>query len=103
VTSFGAFEIGGGRSAVASGERLVLGIRPSDIRVAETDAIETRVQLVEPQGDVTVISLSSEDATLRLILPEQKASGYVPGDIVRVALDRDKVHLFRRHDGAAIR
>jgi multiple sugar transport system ATP-binding protein len=103
VTPLGAFEIGNRASAVASGERLVLGIRPSDIRVADRDAIETRVQLVEPQGDVTVISLASGEAILRLILPEQKASGYTPGDLVRVALDRDKVHLFRRHDGSAIR
>ena len=103
MTSLGAFEIGGAGIAVASGEQLVLGIRPSDIRVADTDAIETRVQLVEPQGDVTVVSLVSGDASLRLLLPEQKASGYAPGDLVRVALDREKVHLFRREDGAAVR
>ncbi len=102
VTSMGAFEIGNRASAVGSGERLVLGIRPSDIRLADTDAIEARVRLVEPQGDVTVISLASGDATLRLLLPEQKASTYAPGDLIRVALDRDKVHLFRR-DGSAVR
>ena len=102
VTSLGAFDIGGRGSAVASGERFVLGIRPSDIRVADTDAIEARVGLVEPQGDVTVISLASGDATLRLLLPEQKASTYAPGDVIHVALDRDRVHLFRR-DGSAVR
>jgi multiple sugar transport system ATP-binding protein len=102
VTALGSFPIAGGR-AVDPGERLVVGIRPSDIRLAGTDAIETRVQLIEPQGDVTVISLAAGEATLRLLLPEQRASGYAPGDVVRVALDPSKLHLFRRHDGLAIR
>ena len=102
TTPLGSFEIGRG-SAVASGERLVLGIRPSDIRLAGTDAIEARVHLVEPQGDVTVVSLASGEVSLRLLLPEQQASGYAPGKLVHVTLDRDKLHLFRRDDGSAVR
>ena len=102
ATSLGAFEIADART-VTPGERLVVGIRPSDIRLADKDSIETRVQLVEPQGDVTVISLSAGETTVRLLLSEQRASSYAPGDIARIAFDRSKMHIFRREGGFAIR
>jgi len=37
------------------------------------------------------------------LLSEQRASGYAPGDVVRIALDQSKVHVFRHQDGFAIR
>ena len=37
--------------------------------------------------------------TLRMVLPEQSASGMKPGDEVPIAIDLNKIHIFRAASG----
>jgi multiple sugar transport system ATP-binding protein len=89
----------------SSGERALLGIRPSDLRAARAGeaAVAARVHLVEPLGDVTIVSLESANHILRLVLSEQQAASLKPGDPFSVAIDPEKIHVFRAHDGHAMR
>jgi multiple sugar transport system ATP-binding protein len=83
------------------GEAAVIGIRPSDLRIAASGerALQTRVHLVEPLGDITVVSVETGGETLRMVLPEQAAAGMKPGDAVPVAFDTSKIHIFRAANG----
>jgi multiple sugar transport system ATP-binding protein len=88
-----------------SGNAALLGIRPSDLRVSRPGeaGIAARVHLVEPLGDVTIVSLESANQILRLVLSEQQAASLKPGDPFTVAIDPGKIHVFRAHDGQAMR
>jgi multiple sugar transport system ATP-binding protein len=87
-----------------AGEAALIGIRPNDLRIAgQGDAsIRSTVHLLEPLGDVTVVSVESGGETLRLVLPEASASSMKPGDAVPVAIDTNKIHIFRAASGQAM-
>ncbi len=88
----------------ASGEKAIMGIRPSDITLAGKagGAIASRIHLLEPLGDVTVVSVESGGETLRIVLPESKAQGLKPGDKTNITFDKNKIHIFRASSGQAI-
>ena len=67
--------------------------------VAGEAAVHSRVHLIEPLGDVTVVSVEAGGETLRMVLPEQSASGMKPGDEVPIAIDLNKIHIFRAASG----
>jgi multiple sugar transport system ATP-binding protein len=90
-----------GSSKLTAGDKLVLGIRPSDLRVS-AQGVPSSVQLLEPLGDVTIVSLATAGPTLRIVLPEQQAAGMKVGDQVGIGIDTTKFHLFRGHDGSAL-
>jgi multiple sugar transport system ATP-binding protein len=92
-------------NAASGGERAVLGIRPNDILVGAdgADAIEARIHLIEPLGDVTVVSFDARGQTLRAVLPEAQANRMRPGEAIPIAIDRAKVHVFRASNGLALR
>src|SRR5262245_10365956 len=104
-TPFGAIEIPRAAKKLSGGERLVMGVRPSDLRLSDAKAAQARpaVQLMEPLGDVTVVSLASSGQSYRIVLPEARASEIKVGDALPVALDPARIHLFRGHDGSAVR
>jgi multiple sugar transport system ATP-binding protein len=104
-TPFGAIELPRATKKLSGGERLVMGLRPSDLRLSDAKAAQARpaVQLVEPLGDVTVVSLASSGHSYRIVLPEAQASEIKVGDALPVALDPARIHLFRGHDGSAVR
>jgi multiple sugar transport system ATP-binding protein len=104
-TPFGSLEVPGARNKLSPGERLVMGIRPADLRIADAKGALARpsVQLLEPLGDVTIVSLSSSGQNYRILLPEAQASEVKVGDTLPVALDMKRIHLFRGHDGSALR
>jgi len=83
------------------GEAALVGIRPSDLRPASSgeNAVASRVHLIEPLGDVTVVSVEAGGETLRMVLPEQSATGLKPGDSVPIAIDTSKIHIFRAASG----
>jgi multiple sugar transport system ATP-binding protein len=85
----------------AGGEKAILGIRPSDIHVASPgeSAISAAVHLVEPLGDVTIVSFAASGETLRAVLPESQASRMRPGDAVPIRIDRSKILIFRASTG----
>ena len=87
-----------------AGEAALIGIRPSDLRIAgQGDAfIRSTIHLIEPLGDVTVISVDAGGETLRLVLPEASATEMKLGDAVPVAIDASKIHIFRAASGQAM-
>src|SRR5918994_1854904 len=74
---------------------------PADLRIADESSALARpsVQLIEPLGDVTVVSLSSSGQSYRILLPEAQAVDIKVGDTLPVAFDTRRIHLFRGHDG----
>jgi multiple sugar transport system ATP-binding protein len=89
---------------LAAGDSLSLGVRPSDIRLAKgaPPSSEPTVQQLEPLGDVTIVSLVSNNQPLRMVLPEAQAVSIKEGDRLPIIIDPAKVYLFRGHDGSAI-
>lgn len=87
-----------------AGEAAVVGIRPSDIRLATggEGGVAARIALLEPLGDVTVISMETGGETLRLVLPEAAASGLQPGQQATIVFDPRRLHVFRASNGQAI-
>ena len=103
-TPFGrvlAPRVAGGLTA---GEALVLGVRPSDLRLAQgaQASVTPAVQQLEPLGDVTIVSMTASGQPLRILLPESQALGMKPGDNVPIIIDPAKLHLFRGRDGTAL-
>jgi multiple sugar transport system ATP-binding protein len=60
------------------------------------------VQLLEPLGDVTVVSLVSNAHPFRMVLPEAQAVNIKEGDRLPIIIDPRKIYLFRGHNGSAI-
>ena len=87
-----------------TGEAAMLGIRPSDIRFAAKGevGIKSTVQMLEPLGDVTVISLQTGAETLRMVVPESVATSIKLGQIASLYLDHKKFHIFRASSGQAM-
>jgi len=90
-------------SGLAPHSDITLGIRPADVQPAGGEAlIESPVTLIEPLGDVTIVSIATRSSPLRILLPEAKALGVRRGDPLAVRIDGRDVHLFRPGDGTAI-
>jgi ABC-type sugar transport system ATPase subunit len=91
-------------SSADAGEAAVVGIRPSDIRfaVGGENGVAAQIAVLEPLGDVTVVSLDAGGETLRMVLPESIASGLQPGQSAPIMLDPTKFHVFRASSGQAI-
>jgi len=87
-----------------AGEAAVIGIRPSDIRFAAggENGFAARIAMLEPLGDITIVSLDAGGETLRMVLPESVASNLQPGQPAPIVLDPVKFHLFRGSSGQAI-
>ena len=92
------------RSGLSPGEAVVMGIRPSDIRLAKGEGprLDAKVKLIEPLGDLTVVSLATAGPTLRVLLSEAEAVGVRNGDALPIAISPERVHVFRAKDGAAV-
>jgi len=103
-TGFGSFDLARKVSARA-GEKVVMGIRPSDLQIAPTRSadLSAPVQLLEPLGDVTVVSLGEKADNLRILLPESRASEIKLGDKLPIKVDARKIHVFSAQDGLALR
>lgn len=101
-TSFG--ELATDRPGLTGGEVVVMGIRPSDIRLA-TDAephVNMKVQLVEPLGDITVVSVDASGSSLRMVLSEAGAVGVKPGNELPIVIPPECVHVFSKADGTVL-
>ena len=87
-----------------TGEAAMLGIRPSDIRFAAKGevGINSKVQMLEPLGDVTVVSVDTGAETLRMVVPESAATSMKPGQAASIYLDHTKFHIFRASSGQAM-
>ncbi len=97
-TSLGRMATRGGTKSTV-GEKALMGIRPSDITLATKGGIASRIHMLEPLGDVTVVSVETNGNTLRLLLPESSALGLKPGDETSIYIDPAKIHIFRADSG----
>jgi ABC-type sugar transport system ATPase subunit len=106
ATALGAIPVR--HAGLAPNARVTLGIRPSDVRPAETAPeagsalFAAPVSLIEPLGDDTIVSLATRGPALRVLLPEASAIGVKRGDSFPVLIPGRNVHLFNPGDGAAI-
>ncbi|MBA3324397.1 MAG: ABC transporter ATP-binding protein, partial [Rhodobacteraceae bacterium] len=102
ATALGAITVD--HAGLAPNAPVTLGIRPADVRPAQGDraALSAPVSLIEPLGDVTIVSLATTGPALRVLLPEARALGVKRGDTFPVVIDAKSVHLFNTGDGAAI-
>jgi len=103
-TPYGRLSLARIAGRLAAGEPLSLGVRPSDIRLARGAApsSEPTVQQLEPLGDVTIVSVVSNNQPLRMVLPEAQAVNIKEGDKLPIIIDPVKIYLFRGHNGSAI-
>lgn len=87
-----------------AGEAALLGIRPNDIRIATggEEGLVSRVHLLEPLGDVTVVSVEASGEMLRMVLPEAAALAMRAGDALPITIDPSKFHIFRAADGQSM-
>ncbi len=97
-------------SGLAPNSAVTLGVRPADIRPAIDEAADSGklrvsgpVSLIEPLGDVTIVSLATgRGAPLRVLLPESRAADVRRGETFPVEIDAGAVHLFDADNGATI-
>jgi DNA topoisomerase-1 len=89
------------RKTAAAGEAAIIGIRPNDIRLAGSgeEAIKSEVRLLEPLGDITIVSVLAGRETLRMVLPESKATSIKVGDPAAIVINPDDIHIFRAASG----
>ncbi len=101
-TPFGRLDVPHG--ALSAGDTVIAGIRPADLKLANGDAphVMSRVKLVEPLGDLTVVSLATPGPTLRILLSEADAANVRPNDDLAIVVASNRVHLFQRSDGSTI-
>jgi multiple sugar transport system ATP-binding protein len=91
-------------SMADAGGAAVVGIRPSDIRFAAAgeNGFAASIAMLEPLGDITVVSLDAGGETLRMVLPESVAASLEPGQPAPIMLNPTKFHIFRASSGQAI-
>jgi multiple sugar transport system ATP-binding protein len=103
-TAMGSLPFAKKLESAEDGEPAVVGIRPSDIRFATGGeaGFKANIAMLEPLGDVTVVSVETGGETLRMVLPESAASGLRPDQQASVILDQSKFHIFRSSSGQAM-
>ncbi len=87
-----------------AGATAFVGVRPSDIRLAKKGekSLKSKIHMLEPLGDVTVLSVEAGSETLRIVLPEASATNMKPGDEALIVLDPEKLHIFHAEGGRAM-
>ncbi|UPV75124.1 sn-glycerol-3-phosphate ABC transporter ATP-binding protein UgpC [Halorussus limi] len=81
------------------GERVVLGVRPEDVTL-RPDGIPVTVNVVEPQGEKTVLELALGDETIKASVDPGVA--VESDDRVSVEFDRESVHYFDAATGECL-
>lgn len=87
---------------VAGGQSLVVGLRPHDIALAqsEADAIPAKVHLTEPLGDVTIIDIRARDTDMKMVLREEVAAKFQVGEEISITFDPGDLHFFDPSTGS---
>jgi len=84
--------------AAHAGQSVDYGIRPSDLKLAETDSgVAAEVVVVEPTGSETELLLKVGGAQLTMTLHGRTSKQ--PGDTVWLQIDASRAHLFNAGDG----
>ncbi len=103
-TSLGKISPKAKRKTAVAGEAAIIGIRPNDIRLAAKGekSISSKVHLLEPLGDITIVSVAAGKEILRMVLPESKATHIKVGDPAAIVINPDDIHTFRAASGQAM-
>ncbi len=88
---------------VKQGQPVMLGLRPHDIALAEGRQSAARfvgqIHLTEPLGDVTILDVTAQDTTIRMVLREEVAAKFNVGEQIEIAFDPDDLHIFDQSTG----
>ncbi|MCB1971488.1 MAG: ABC transporter ATP-binding protein [Geminicoccaceae bacterium] len=91
------------------GRSVTVGIRPHDIALGHGDgapgtvALDARIHLTEPLGDVTILDLDVPPGCgLRMVLREEAAAGLDAGQNIPISFSVSDIHLFGRDTGARL-
>ncbi len=90
-TASGQIALPAGTTASA-GQKVICGVRPNDVTIAETGAIATTAVLIERMGHEAQLCAKSADGDFYAIV--DKAARFSEGAPVRFKLAPEKVHVF---------
>ena len=94
------------REALDGTTDLVLGIRPEDIKLAETTSndhdFQTTVDVVEPMGDENTVHLEFDEGAETMIATADGFTRISAGDDVVARIPEDSIHVFDRETGEAL-
>jgi multiple sugar transport system ATP-binding protein len=89
-----------------AGTELLFGFRPHDVEPVNGEPagpkFRARLHLTEPLGDITVLDMTVDRHSFRMVLPEAQAVQYKTGDELEVALHLERSYVFAAATGTAI-
>lgn len=88
------------RVALASGRKVIYGIRPEHLRLNASEGIPCVIDAVEPTGANTYIYARSGELTVCAMFPSQQA--FTPGDRIFLQPAPEHIHLFDADHGNVI-
>ncbi|MEQ9041817.1 MAG: sn-glycerol-3-phosphate ABC transporter ATP-binding protein UgpC [Silicimonas sp.] len=81
---------------MAEGRKVVFGVRPEDLTLAE-DGLPATVSVVEPTGSETHVLSRADNGEIVAVFRERHA--LIPGQPIFLSPNRDRVHLFDADNG----
>jgi multiple sugar transport system ATP-binding protein len=90
------------RAARATGQEIVLGIRPEDVTVG-TGPLDAEVVTVEPLGAETILAVRLRGIEKELMVRANRDSTAAVGDRLSIDFDRSAALLFDKDTGHAVR
>jgi multiple sugar transport system ATP-binding protein len=88
------------RVAPASGTRIVLGIRPEDLRPVPDGGFPVKVELAEPLGNEVLVHVSAGEHQLTARLPT--ATPTLPGSEIRLGVSEARLYFFDPDSGLSL-
>jgi len=90
--------------AGASGQRVVLGVRPEHMRLSESampqGSFVARIDVIEPTGADTQVYARAGDAPLTCVFADRHHFG--AGDLIHLVPQHDRTHLFDEQSGRSL-
>jgi len=92
---------------VKQGQPVTLGLRPQDIALAGNSTSPTtftgKIHLTEPLGDVTILDVSAQDTTFKMVLREEVAAQFSVGQDIEISFDPENLHIFDQTTGTRLK
>jgi multiple sugar transport system ATP-binding protein len=84
-----------GRAVVAAGlERVVLGVRPEDLRIAQGEGVDATVAVVESLGHESHVACRLDDGQLVIVRQRAQADVPAPEEKVKLVALPELLHVF---------
>jgi inositol-phosphate transport system ATP-binding protein len=83
--------------------KALLGVRPEDVHVSESETADLRgeVYITEPAGREQILDVRVGNETLRVIAPAEHQAEI--GEVIGLNLDRERLHIFDAGSGVRLR